>query len=36
MKAAPIFATWELVRIPRLSVMPVSEPQFKRILELAK
>ncbi len=35
-KAAPIFTTWELVRIPRLSVMPVSDLQFKRILELAK
>ncbi len=35
-KSHPAFANWELVRIPRLSVMPVSELQFKQILALAK
>ena len=35
-KADTAFAGWGLVRIPRLSVMPASELQFKRILELAK
>jgi predicted RNA-binding protein with PUA-like domain len=26
---------WDLVRLPRLSVMPVSEAQWRRVLELA-
>lgn len=30
-KAEPLFADWELVRIARLSVMPVSEERWKRI-----
>jgi len=32
-KADPLFADWELVRIARLSVMPVSESRWQRILE---
>lgn len=35
-KADPVFAGWELVRLPRLSVMPVSAAQWKRIEEMAK
>lgn len=35
-KADKAFADWELVRISRLSVMPVSEAQWKRLEELAK
>ncbi|MCG0238309.1 MAG: EVE domain-containing protein [Firmicutes bacterium] len=34
-KADPAFAGWELVRLPRLSVMPVPEPLWQRILALA-
>ncbi len=34
-KAEPLFAGWELVRMPRLSVMPVPEPLWRRIEELA-
>ncbi len=34
-KARPEFAGWELVRLPRLSVMPVSPERWQRILELA-
>jgi predicted RNA-binding protein with PUA-like domain len=30
-KADKAFADWELVRVPRLSVMPVSEERWKRI-----
>jgi predicted RNA-binding protein with PUA-like domain len=30
------FADWELVRISRLSVMPVSEAQWRRIEELSR
>jgi len=33
-KADPAFADWELVRIPRLSVMPVSESRWQRIHEM--
>jgi predicted RNA-binding protein with PUA-like domain len=35
-KADPVFEGWELVRIARLSVMPVSAAQWKRVEELAK
>ena len=35
-KADPAFAGWELVRISRLSVMPVSQVVWKRIEQLAK
>lgn len=34
-KADPAFAGWELVRLPRLSVMPVSAEQWARVEELA-
>jgi predicted RNA-binding protein with PUA-like domain len=35
-KADPVFAAWELVRMPRLSVMPVSDEQWQRIEELSR
>ena len=34
-KADPAFAGWELVRLPRLSVMPVTAEQWARVEELA-
>lgn len=34
-KADPAFAGWELVRISRLSVMPVPDPLWERILAMA-
>ena len=35
-KALPELAEWELVRLPRLSVMPVSAAQWKAVEKLAK
>jgi predicted RNA-binding protein with PUA-like domain len=35
-KADPQLATWELVRLPRLSVMPVSAEQWRRVEELSQ
>ena len=35
-KADKLLAKWDLVRLPRLSVVPVSEEQWKRVEELAK
>jgi predicted RNA-binding protein with PUA-like domain len=35
-KADPHFKGWELVRMPRLSVMPVTEKQWQRIEELSE
>ncbi len=35
-KADRRLAGWELVRMPRLSVMPVSEPAWKAVMERAK
>ncbi|HET6573921.1 MAG TPA: EVE domain-containing protein [Fimbriiglobus sp.] len=35
-KADPLFADWELVRMSRLSVMPVPDALWKRVEELAK
>lgn len=35
-KSDPAFAKWELVRLPRLSVMPVTEAQWRRIEELSR
>ena len=35
-KAEGSFDDWELVRNPRLSVMPVPEQHWKRLLEMAK
>ena len=34
-KADPAFATFVLTRMPRLSVMPVSDADWKRILEMS-
>ena len=34
-KADPRLATWDLVRLPRLSVVPVTESQWKRVEEMA-
>jgi predicted RNA-binding protein with PUA-like domain len=34
-KGDPALATWDLVRLPRLSVMPVTPEQWKRVWELA-
>ena len=34
-KADETLASWDLVRLPRLSVVPVTEAQWKRIEELA-
>jgi predicted RNA-binding protein with PUA-like domain len=33
-KAIPDFAGWDLVRLPRLSVMPVPPEHWKRLLAL--
>lgn len=35
-KKDPLFAAWDLVRLPRLSVMPVSPTQWERVKELSK
>jgi len=35
-KEDPALAAWDLVRLPRLSVMPVSEEQWRRVEELAR
>jgi predicted RNA-binding protein with PUA-like domain len=35
-KEDPLLASWELVRLPRLSVMPVSDAQWRRVEELAR
>jgi len=35
-KDDPLLAGWELVRLPRLSVMPVSDAQWRRVEELAR
>lgn len=34
-KGDPLLADWDLVRLPRLSVMPVTEQQWQRVEELA-
>jgi predicted RNA-binding protein with PUA-like domain len=33
-KQQKAFASWELARLPRLSVMPVPEPIWRRLLEM--
>jgi len=33
-KNDPLFADWELVRLPRLSVLPVSAEQWRRLAQL--
>lgn len=35
-KADSQLSSWDLVRLPRLSVMPVSKQQWSRVLELGK
>ena len=35
-KRDPQLASWELVRLPRLSVMPVTEAQWHRVEELSR
>ena len=35
-KKDPQLASWELVRLPRLSVMPVSKEQWQRVEELSR
>ena len=35
-KADPVFAGWDLIRLPRLSVMPVSPEQWRRLEELGE
>ena len=35
-KADPAFAAWELVRLPRLSVMPVPAPLAQRLAKLVE
>lgn len=35
-KADPLLARWDLVRLPRLSVMPVTEAQWQRVEELSQ
>jgi predicted RNA-binding protein with PUA-like domain len=35
-KADPLLAKWDLVRLPRLSVMPVTGAQWRRVEELSK
>lgn len=35
-KADPQLAGWDLVRLPRLSVLPVSDAQWQRLQELMK
>jgi predicted RNA-binding protein with PUA-like domain len=35
-KEDPVLASWDLVRLPRLSVMPVTEDQWRRVAELSE
>ncbi|HEY8503343.1 MAG TPA: EVE domain-containing protein [Gemmataceae bacterium] len=35
-KKDPLLSKWDLVRLPRLSVMPVSPEQWRRVEELSK
>jgi predicted RNA-binding protein with PUA-like domain len=35
-KSDAALADWDLVRLPRLSVLPVSEAQWNRVLELSR
>lgn len=35
-KAEPALADWELVKLPRLSVMPATEAQWRRIQQLGR
>ena len=35
-KEDPLLADWELVRLPRLSVMPVTDEQWRRVEEMGR
>ncbi len=35
-KQDPLLADWDLIRLPRLSVVPVSEAQWRRVQELGR
>jgi predicted RNA-binding protein with PUA-like domain len=35
-KADPLLAGWDLVRLPRLSVIPTTEEQWRRVEELSR
>jgi predicted RNA-binding protein with PUA-like domain len=35
-KKDPVLADWDLVRLPRLSVVPVSSDQWRRVQELSR
>ena len=35
-KKDPLLADWDLVRLPRLSVMPLTEAQWRRVDELSR
>ncbi len=35
-KADPLLAGWDLVRLPRLSVVPVTPAQWRRVMELSE
>jgi predicted RNA-binding protein with PUA-like domain len=35
-KADKLLAGWDLIRLPRLSVLPVSEAQWRRVEELSE
>jgi predicted RNA-binding protein with PUA-like domain len=35
-KRDPLLADWDLVRLPRLSVMPVTEVQWRRVEDLSR
>jgi predicted RNA-binding protein with PUA-like domain len=35
-KADPALASWDLVRLPRLSVLPVTEEQWRRVEQLSR
>jgi predicted RNA-binding protein with PUA-like domain len=35
-KSDPLLANWDLVRLPRLSVMPVTPEQWRRVEELSE
>jgi predicted RNA-binding protein with PUA-like domain len=36
LKAEPALAKWELVRLPRLSIVPVTREQWRRVEELSR
>ncbi len=35
-KKDPVLAAWDLIRLPRLSVMPATEAQWRRVEELSE